>query len=137
MAVRGPARFAAAAWENNRRLPDHKFYYPRTVFDGNVARLGELRDQTLVRDIAYLYAILEQAREEGRRLEAGTSDNEGMLRYVNFLCSAYVISLKLVLELTSESQRFNAINLQQERDFINETNAKILKAALSSPKSTK
>ena len=57
MAVRRPARSAAKAWEAQQQITDYKFYYPRAVFDGNVAHLGELRDQTLVRDVAYLYAV--------------------------------------------------------------------------------
>lgn len=144
VAVRGPARKAAEAWEKRENLADHKFYYPHAVFDGNVARLGELHDKKLVRDIVYLYARLEHAREEGRRLEANTSDSEGRLRYVNYLCAAFSMSINLIIELsgelpkinfgnTEEARRFNATALKLDTDFLTDTTAKVWEAMLPQP----
>ena len=87
VAVRIPMKNAIKAWEEKQNLEDYKFYYPRTVFEGNIAHLGDLHDRELLHDITYLYAILENAKEEGRRLEAGTSDSNGSLRYAHWTFS--------------------------------------------------
>lgn len=150
-AVRRPTRTAAEAWEKKIGLKDHNFYYPRAVFDENIGRLGELRDKKLVHDIAYLYATLEQAREEGRRLREATSDSEGMLRYVTYLCTAFGLSIDLIGELTGEppkvsygttehSRDFNSMALKLDLEFLAKTFAKLRQVALpaesTSPKDT-
>ena len=146
VAIRGPARRAALAWERGERFADYKFYYPRAVFDGNVAQLGVVRDKKLVRDITYLYATLEQAREEGRRLEAGVSDKEGMLRYVHFLCSAFAFAIGLVNQLTGEmpkvtygtrdeERRFNTLALEEDLEFLKKITAKTGRALFEPPSS--
>jgi hypothetical protein len=143
-AVRRPVRFAADAWEKKSNLEDHHFYYPRAVFDGNVGRLGELRDKKLVRDIAHLYATLELAREEGRRLKDGTADAEGMLRYVSYLCDAFGGSMNLIVQLTGEPPRVRdedtdhalIVNLEamkNDQEFLFATLMKLRKAALPTP----
>ncbi len=140
VALREPTRKTATAWERKRALGDYNFYYPRAVFDGNVGRLGELRDRKLVHDIALLYATLEQAREEGRRLKASTSDSEGMLRYTAYLCRAFGLTLDLIEGLTGEtpkivqgtdetSQVFNSIALKIDREFLAKITEKLQEAA--------
>lgn len=133
-AVRGPAMQAAAAWENKRRLADYKFYYPRAVFDGNVAHLGELRDKKLVHDIAYLYSALERAFEEGRRLETANSPPEEQLRYTYLLCMALIGSMNLATNLSGESptegrteseRRFDEQELKRDTAFLISTMDKI------------
>jgi predicted membrane chloride channel (bestrophin family) len=64
IAVRGAAKNAFSAWQENRDLAGQKFSYSRAIFDGNVAHLGEVGDKQLVRDIAFLYAVLEQAQKK-------------------------------------------------------------------------
>jgi hypothetical protein len=129
-AVRRPAKMAFNAWDQKRSLTDHKFYYPHTVFDGNIAHLGELQDKKLVHDITLLYSVLEQALDEGHRLEVGKSDPEGSLRYAHYLVQAYADSMRLIEELSGEfpkvttgdterGQRLNAIALKLDTEFLN------------------
>jgi hypothetical protein len=146
LSVRGPARRAAAAWEKNERLKDYKFYYPRAVFDGNTGHLGDIGDKRLVRDIGYLYAVLELARDEGRRLESNTSDQEGMLRYVSYLCLAFAHSMSLIQRMTGEepraipssseeARRLNTRMLELDSKFLADINAKTYNALFNSSNS--
>ena len=115
-AVRGAAKEAFNAWEQKRGLADHQFYhYPRAIFDGNVAHLADLRDKPLVRDIAFLYAVLEQVREEGRRLEGHASDADGMFRYAHHLWSALGMSMALIERLSGEPPKVTLANTQRAR----------------------
>jgi hypothetical protein len=97
-----PVNFGVSAWEEKRRLSEYKFYAPRAVYEANLNRLGDLGSKDLVRDITYLYSTIQQAREEGRRLETGTADDEGML-YVSYLVAAYTRALMLTHDLVGES----------------------------------
>ena len=135
VAIRRPARTAAGAWENKRDLKDHTFYYPRAIYDANVGRLGELRDKNLVRDITYMYAMLELAREEVRSMKAGTPDSEGTLRYVTYLISAFAISRSLLPQLNDSFRDLFAVPGDVDQEFIAATVAKLREAALAQPTS--
>ena len=140
-AVRGAAKDAFNAWEQKRGLADHQFYHPRAIFEGNVAHLADLRDKPLVHDIAFLYAELEQAREEGRRLEAHASDADAMFRYAHHLWSALGLSMALIERLSGEppkvtlakTQRarlFNALALEVDTEFLAAAADKFLEVLL-------
>lgn len=102
-AIRFPALRTSWAWEGTGEgIKRHEFYYPTSVFSGNVANLGALRDPKLVRRITSLYSELEMAREEGRRLDSGTNDSDAAFRYAHFLFGAYLNSIQLVQELTGD-----------------------------------
>src|SRR5688572_23623867 len=122
MAVRGEARNAFSAWQENRILAGRKFSYSRAVFDGNIARLVELGDKQLVRDIVFLYAVLEQACKEGRNLQEDVSDSEGLFRYAHHLWSALGLSMVLTEKLSGEPPKVSRINTKRARQF----NAKAL-----------
>jgi hypothetical protein len=122
IAVRGAAKNAFSAWQENRDLAGQKFSYSRAIFDGNVAHLGEVGDKQLVRDIAFLYAVLEQAREEGRHLEGHVSDSEGLFRYAHHLWSALGLSMALIEKLSGEPPKVSHANTERARQF----NAKAL-----------
>lgn len=129
-AVGRPYHHAVYAWEKNSRLPDYDFYVPRAVYDGNVGRLGELHDLTMVRNITFLYSTLDQAREEGRRLQNRQADNEAMLRYVANLTWAYSTAMGVWAKLpgAAQSDRFTAAMIEAEVKFVSETNTKLLNA---------
>ena len=121
-AVRGAARNAFSAWQENRNLAGQKFSYSRAIFDGNIARLVELGDKQLVRDIVFLYAVLEQACEEGRHLQGSASDSEGLFRYAHHLWSALGLSMVLIEKLSGEPPKVSRVNTKRGRQF----NAKAL-----------
>ncbi|OQW65142.1 MAG: hypothetical protein BVN28_02150 [Nitrospira sp. ST-bin4] len=142
VAVRDPMHNAIRAWEKKQNLEDYKFYYPRTVFEGNITHLGDLHDRELLHDITYLYAILENAKEEGRRLEAGTSDSKGSLRYAHYLFSGFVAARNLTTKLSGElpkvthpnnerARQFNKAALEIDNEFINKTLANFEEAVYS------
>jgi len=117
MAVRRAARNAFSAWQENRNLAGQKFSYSRAVFDGNIARLVELGDKQLVRNIVFLYGVLEQACEEGRHLQEGASDSEGLFRYAHHLWSALGLSMVLIENLSGEPPKVRRINTKWGRQF--------------------
>jgi hypothetical protein len=122
MAVRDAAKHAFSAWQEHRDLAGQKFSYSRAIFDGNVARLGDLGDKQLVRDIVFLYAVLEQACEEGRHLEGHASDSEGLFRYAHHLWSALGLSMALIEQLSGEPPKVNQAHTKRARQL----NAKAL-----------
>jgi hypothetical protein len=141
VSVRLPSRKAAESWEGQKAIQEPNFYYPHAIFDGNVARLGELRDGKLVHDISSLYAMLELAREEGRRLKAGVADPEGTLRYLQYLISAFTMCEVLIFELTGEPPKisdgstedgkwFNNYAFESDHEFLKSTSAKIWRVIL-------
>jgi hypothetical protein len=117
LAVRGEARNAFGAWQEKRDLPGKKFTYARAIFDGNVAHLSKMGDKQLVRDIAFLYAVLEQAREEGCHLDGHSSDSEGLFRYAHHLWSALGLSMALIEKLSGVPSNVNRANTKQARQF--------------------
>ena len=110
LSVRGEAKNAFSAWQEKRDLPGKKFTYARAIFDGNVAHLGKIGDKQLVRDIAFLYAVLEQAREEGCHLDGHSSDSEGLFRYAHHLWSALGMSMALIEKLSGVPPKVNRAN---------------------------
>jgi hypothetical protein len=122
IALRGAAKNAFSAWQENRELVGQKFSYSRAIFDGNVAHLGEVGDKQLIRDIAFLYAVLEQARGEGRHLEGQASDSEGLFRYAHYLWSALGLSMALIEKLSGEPPKISQANTERARQM----NAKAL-----------
>lgn len=135
LSIGRPANYALAAWEKNQHLSDYSFHFPHAVYDGNVSRLGELGNDRLVRDVAYLYSLLELAREEGRQLTAGTVDEEGMLRYTFFLNSAKNQALRLVIELSPLDEKLRYIEVSKtEHPRAMEMMKKMQEVLLSPPK---
>jgi hypothetical protein len=129
MAVRGAAKHAFSAWQEHRNLAGQKFSYSRAIFDGNVARLIELGDKQLARDIVFLYAVLEQACEEGRHLDGDATDSEGLFRYAHHLWSALGLSMALIEQLSGEPPKVsqartkrapqrNAKALEEDTEFL-------------------
>jgi hypothetical protein len=134
--LRQPTHFAVDAWENKRRLPDYTFYFPRAVYDGNVGRLGDLKNRETIREIAYLYAVLEQAQHEAKRLQQRKADKEGMLRYISSLTTAYTHALLIRSQLPfpAESPGMHPELVKEELKYIKEATAKIRKELLPEKK---
>ena len=121
IALRGAAKNAFSAWQENRDRAGQNFFYSRAIFDGNVAHLGEVGDKQLVRNIAFLYAVLEQAREEGRHLEGHASDSEGLFRYAHHLWSAMGLSMALIEKLSGEPPKVSRANTKRARQLNTKT----------------
>lgn len=117
IAVRSAAKKAFSAWQENRDLTGQQFSYSRAIFDGNVAHLLDVGDKQLVRDLVFLYAVLEQAREEGRHLEGDASDSEGLFRYAHHLWSALGLSMVLIEKLSGEPPKVSQANTTRAKQF--------------------
>jgi len=143
--IRMPALRTAWAWDGKSgKMAHHQFYYPRSVFDGNIAHLGTLRDRKLVRKISQLYSGLELARDEGRRLDSGITDPDSEFRYATFMFNSYLKSLELIQELTGDfpwiysvgstdkDRLFNNEAITQDMKNITNASRAIVKQAISS-----
>jgi len=147
ISIRMPALRTSWAWDGkSEKIEHHQFYYPRSVFDGNTAYLGALRDPELVRRISQLYSGLELAREEARRLDSGIKDSDSAVRYAHLLFGAYVKSVELVQELTGDVPRvypgstdkdrqLNSEAIKQDMEYLNKASRSLIKAAIHGDRS--
>jgi hypothetical protein len=122
--VRGPARKAAAAWQEGQPLFFPKLHCPREIYHANSGHLGDLRDAKLAFYLVSLYSKLEWAGDLGRDIAAATQNAPPTIREQVILLEG-ILAMATLLDMRLQEQTKNLHELdwsvtagpQDEEDY--------------------
>ena len=104
--VRGPARKAAAAWQEGKPMFFPKLNCPREIYHANSGRLGDLRDAKLAGQLVSLYSKNEWADDLGQDIAVGTQSAPAAIRdQVILLEGIFAIATLLDMRLQRQTEK--------------------------------